>query len=125
MRAVLIDTSGSFPISEEALIKGHLRVGDRVIFFDTRPNDRGIMSSQQDIENLFFVGGGGTALESAFLYVGKNFPQAPITIITDGFIFDIQQAQAVKEHYLLVVEALIPFQSSPLKYLRELKEALL
>lgn len=94
MRAFLIDTSGSFPVSEMDRVRNLLKIGDRVIMFDTRAYDKGIMDCRAAIDLLQFEGSGGTSLSAALTHVGKTCPNAPVTIITDGFIFDVPEAGA-------------------------------
>lgn len=125
MRAFLIDTSGSFPLSEMGRIKSLLRVGDRVIMFDMVAHDCGVMDCQAAITMLQFVGGGGTSLSAAMLSVGQSCPNAPVTIITDGFIFDIAEAREIADFYMLKVAEIIPFETSSHNDISRLKEAFL
>ena len=124
MRAFLIDTSGSFPAREMIRIRDLLRVGDRVIMFDTRAYDKGVMTSQAAISLMQFEGGGGTSLSTALTHVGKTCPNAPVTIITDGFIFDIPEAVEVAEQYMIKVAEILPFLSCSHNNIKELQEKL-
>jgi hypothetical protein len=87
VRAVLIDTSGSLPVSEISRIRSELKVGDKVICFDCRPHVIGTMKSQDHINYFQFIGGGGSLLCPA-LRIVKDF-KGPIAVYTDGYVHDM------------------------------------
>lgn len=123
MRAFLIDTSGSFPASEMTRVRDLLRVGDRVIMFDTRVYDKGIIDSHAAITMLQFEGGGGTCITNAMTFVGKHCPNAPVTIVTDGFIYDVAEAVEVADFYMIKVDEVLPFLDSDAAFIQHIKEA--
>lgn len=125
MRAFLIDTSGSFPASEMTRVRDLLRVGDRVAMFDSRVYDKGVIQSKLDIQLLQFEGGGGTCLTEAMTFVGKHCPNAPVTILTDGFIFDIAEAVEVADFYMIKVVEILPFLTCDFTDVKNLKDAFL
>ena len=107
MRTVLIDCSGSLPAIAERDTRKLLRVGDRVIMFDTNPYERGTMQSQADIRDLQFLSGGGSLLSETLRLVAKTAPNIPILLLTDGYVGDIAESTYIVEKHILRITDII------------------
>lgn len=84
----LIDISGGMTAEMLEQVRREIKVGDRVIFFDTQPHGDRIIQSQEEIDNLKFRHGGGTMLASTLELVERTAPDAIIYCYTDGFFYD-------------------------------------
>lgn len=112
-RIILVDTSGGFSVNDIKPLKKIIRVGDRVIMFDHNVYDQGIMQSQNHIDSLKFMGGGGTLLAQALKYIGQNFLDPRVSIFTDGYIPDIQESKEIINEYDIVVKEVFAWSSAP------------
>jgi predicted metal-dependent peptidase len=123
MRIILVDISGGSIMENMNQVQILAGVGDRVICFDTRVQDMGIMASQDMINDLSPVCGGGTLLEPALRYLGEKNLQGEIIVITDGFLFDFRESKIAIDEFGLKISRFVfthPPTSSMVKSLKEL-----
>lgn len=124
-RILLIDSSGGIPRQEMVRIQSLIQVGDRVIMFDTDPMDRGFLNSREEIDDLRWTGGGGTMLSKTLQLVASLGLGLPVSVVTDGYIYDAKQAGDLARRQDINITDVIPFEGSNPSAIEELKKELI
>jgi hypothetical protein len=126
VRTLLVDTSGGFIGAADQFIRSFMSPGDRLIMFDSDVYDQGHLLSQEAIDSISWIGGGGTFITGALDHCGRRCPDLPIVIFTDGFIHeDISSIKQVIKDHGLEITGVLNWTGKSDRYVETFKERIL